>query len=116
MAVPSWQQSIWSCRLSWQHIQCRSILDPWLALLGKQPVLFRLALLVLGIGLDAADVMRFHLVQSVHQLLQLLLEAAAHTTELVALSNLASGTLQRIVNIVTDSELERLIGNQHVTM
>lgn len=39
--------------------------------------------------------MWFHCVQSVHELLQLPFEAAAHTAELVALTHLAAGTLQQ---------------------
>ncbi len=54
----------------------------------------RTGLLVLGVGLDTADVVGFHLMQRFHQLCQLFLEAAAYTAELVPLPNLAAPTLR----------------------
>ena len=58
-------------------------------------------LLVLGVGLDAADVMRLHLVQGIHQLLQLLFEAAADTAELVPLPYFASPPLQCVLVVIS---------------
>lgn len=51
------------------------------------------SLLVERVGLDAADVVGFHGMQSIHELLQLPLEAAAHTAELVALPHFAAPAL-----------------------
>ncbi len=42
-----------------------------------------------AVGLDAADVVGLHLVQGLHELPQLALEAASHGRELVALAHLA---------------------------
>ena len=50
----------------------------------------RLPLLVERVGLNAANVVGLHLMEGIHQLLQLLLEAAAYAAELVPLPNLAS--------------------------
>ncbi len=44
---------------------------------------------VVGVGLDAADVVGLHAVQRLHELAQLALEAAAHARKLVALPHLA---------------------------
>ena len=53
-----------------------------------------MSLLVLRVGLDAADIMRLHLVECVHQLLELLFEATAYAAELVPLPDFASTALQ----------------------
>ncbi len=42
-----------------------------------------------AVGLDAADVVGLHLVQRLHQVMQLALEATAHRRKLVPLPHLA---------------------------
>lgn len=56
--------------------------------------------LVERVGLDAADVVRLHLVESIHQLLKLLLEAAAYAAELVPLPHFASAGLQHTTLVI----------------
>lgn len=57
----------------------------------------RMCLLVLGVGLDTADVVGLHLVESIHQFLELLLEATAYAAELVPLPNFTSAALQQTI-------------------